>query len=189
MISALLADCLFLRAEPSPEEKLQKLHTDIKFALRVDNPVSRTSWFLSSLTCHCCVGTKTHCATCYFQDIDRCLQALDELNAIPVTSQILHKNAEVIATLKKVHLHVSNPNARRRCWRKPCLLMYRIRSTDSRQHCVFIITLSKLLEIQVWLHANQGGVQPLWNHQYARLCVLLFQCYYWLINIMNYAHM
>lgn len=35
--------CLFLRAEPSPEEKLQKLHTDIKFALRVDNPVSVTS--------------------------------------------------------------------------------------------------------------------------------------------------
>lgn len=27
-------------AEPSPEEKLQKLHTDIKFALKVDNPVS-----------------------------------------------------------------------------------------------------------------------------------------------------
>lgn len=30
--------CLY--AEPSPEEKLQKLHTDIKFALKVDNPVS-----------------------------------------------------------------------------------------------------------------------------------------------------
>jgi len=27
-------------AEPLPEEKLQKLHTDIKFALKVDNPVS-----------------------------------------------------------------------------------------------------------------------------------------------------
>lgn len=27
-------------AEPSPEERLQKLHTDIKFALKVDNPVS-----------------------------------------------------------------------------------------------------------------------------------------------------
>lgn len=27
-------------SEPSPEEKLQKLHTDIKFALKVDNPVS-----------------------------------------------------------------------------------------------------------------------------------------------------
>uniref|UniRef100_A0A3Q3KIQ6 Lens epithelium-derived growth factor integrase-binding domain-containing protein n=1 Tax=Monopterus albus TaxID=43700 RepID=A0A3Q3KIQ6_MONAL len=60
-------------AEPSPEERLQKLHTDIKFALKVDNP-----------------------------DIDRCLQALDELEAVPVTSQILHKNAEVIATLKKI---------------------------------------------------------------------------------------
>lgn len=35
-------------AEPSPEEKLQKLHTDIKFALRVDNPVSRTPRVVSS---------------------------------------------------------------------------------------------------------------------------------------------
>lgn len=61
------------KKEPSPDEKLQKLHTDIKFALKVDNP-----------------------------DIDRCLQALDELAAVPVTSQILHKNAEVIATLKKI---------------------------------------------------------------------------------------
>uniref|UniRef100_A0A3Q3XPP7 Lens epithelium-derived growth factor integrase-binding domain-containing protein n=1 Tax=Mola mola TaxID=94237 RepID=A0A3Q3XPP7_MOLML len=60
-------------AEPSPEEKLQKLHTDIKFALKVDNP-----------------------------DIERCLLALEELEAVPVTSQILHKNAEVIATLKKI---------------------------------------------------------------------------------------
>uniref|UniRef100_A0A3Q3RM97 Lens epithelium-derived growth factor integrase-binding domain-containing protein n=1 Tax=Mastacembelus armatus TaxID=205130 RepID=A0A3Q3RM97_9TELE len=60
-------------AEPSPEERLQKLHTDIKFALKVDNP-----------------------------DIERCLQALEELEAVPVTSQILHKNAEVIATLKKI---------------------------------------------------------------------------------------
>uniref|UniRef100_A0A673A122 Lens epithelium-derived growth factor integrase-binding domain-containing protein n=1 Tax=Sphaeramia orbicularis TaxID=375764 RepID=A0A673A122_9TELE len=61
------------KKEPSPEERLQKLHTDIKFALKVDNP-----------------------------DIDRCLQALEELEAVPVTSQILHKNAEVIATLKKI---------------------------------------------------------------------------------------
>uniref|UniRef100_A0A3P9P8U0 HDGF like 2 n=1 Tax=Poecilia reticulata TaxID=8081 RepID=A0A3P9P8U0_POERE len=61
------------KKEPSPEERLQKLHTDIKFALKVDNP-----------------------------DIERCLKALEELEAVPVTSQILHKNAEVIATLKKI---------------------------------------------------------------------------------------
>uniref|UniRef100_A0A3Q2V898 Lens epithelium-derived growth factor integrase-binding domain-containing protein n=1 Tax=Haplochromis burtoni TaxID=8153 RepID=A0A3Q2V898_HAPBU len=36
------------------------------------------------------------------EDIERCLQALEELEAVPVTSQILHKNAEVIATLKKI---------------------------------------------------------------------------------------
>uniref|UniRef100_A0A8C7Y122 HDGF like 2 n=1 Tax=Oryzias sinensis TaxID=183150 RepID=A0A8C7Y122_9TELE len=62
-----------LYPEQSPEEKLQKLHTDIKFALKVDNP-----------------------------DIERCLQALEELEAVPVTSHILQKNAEVIATLKKI---------------------------------------------------------------------------------------
>lgn len=41
--------CVF--AEPSPEEKVQKLHTDIKFALKVDNPVRDVGlfdllWFL-----------------------------------------------------------------------------------------------------------------------------------------------
>lgn len=37
---SLLAYVVCPHAEPSPEEKLQKLHTDIKFALKVDNPVS-----------------------------------------------------------------------------------------------------------------------------------------------------
>lgn len=36
------------------------------------------------------------------QDIERCLQALAELEAVPVTSHILQKNSDVIATLKKV---------------------------------------------------------------------------------------
>ncbi|KAI1891652.1 hypothetical protein AGOR_G00145980 [Albula goreensis] len=61
------------KKEPSPEEKLQKLHTDIKFALKVDSP-----------------------------DIERCLQALEELGSVQVTSQILQKNTDVIATLKKI---------------------------------------------------------------------------------------
>uniref|UniRef100_A0A8C2A4D1 HDGF like 2 n=1 Tax=Cyprinus carpio TaxID=7962 RepID=A0A8C2A4D1_CYPCA len=61
------------KKEPSPEEKLQKLHTDIKFALKVDNP-----------------------------DIEKCLQALEELSSVQVTTQILQKNADVIATLKKI---------------------------------------------------------------------------------------
>uniref|UniRef100_A0A8C6T3S8 Lens epithelium-derived growth factor integrase-binding domain-containing protein n=1 Tax=Neogobius melanostomus TaxID=47308 RepID=A0A8C6T3S8_9GOBI len=67
-----IVNCILI-AEPSPEEQLQKLHSDIKFALKVDSP-----------------------------DIERCLQALKELENVPVTSQILHKNAEVIATLKKI---------------------------------------------------------------------------------------
>uniref|UniRef100_A0A8C5BS91 Lens epithelium-derived growth factor integrase-binding domain-containing protein n=1 Tax=Gadus morhua TaxID=8049 RepID=A0A8C5BS91_GADMO len=35
-------------------------------------------------------------------NLKRCLQALVELEEVPVTSQILHKNADVIATLKKI---------------------------------------------------------------------------------------
>lgn len=34
-----------LATEPSVEEKLQKLHSEIKFALKVDNPV-RLAWGL-----------------------------------------------------------------------------------------------------------------------------------------------
>lgn len=34
--------------EPSVEEKLQKLHSEIKFALKVDNPV-RSSWGLRAV--------------------------------------------------------------------------------------------------------------------------------------------
>lgn len=30
--------------EPTIEEKLQKLHSEIKFALKVDNPVSTDGW-------------------------------------------------------------------------------------------------------------------------------------------------
>ena len=95
-------------AEPSPEERLQKLHTDIKFALKVDNPVSDIYEFVLSFSTFCAVWNSTLMCVflCVLQDIDRCLQALAELEAVPVTSQILHKNAEVIATLKKVQFTV-----------------------------------------------------------------------------------
>lgn len=36
------------------------------------------------------------------KDIEKCLQALEELGSVQVTSHILQKNADVIATLKKV---------------------------------------------------------------------------------------
>uniref|UniRef100_A0A2K6CG44 Hepatoma-derived growth factor-related protein 2 n=1 Tax=Macaca nemestrina TaxID=9545 RepID=A0A2K6CG44_MACNE len=61
------------KKEPSVEEKLQKLHSEIKFALKVDSP-----------------------------DVKRCLNALEELGTLQVTSQILQKNTDVVATLKKV---------------------------------------------------------------------------------------
>lgn len=37
------AVCSLLASEPSVEEKLQKLHSEIKFALKVDNPVRPSS--------------------------------------------------------------------------------------------------------------------------------------------------
>ncbi|KAG7456876.1 hypothetical protein MATL_G00240580 [Megalops atlanticus] len=61
------------KREPTPAERLQKLHTDIKFALKVDSP-----------------------------DIERCLQALEELGTVQVTSHLLQRNTDVIATLKKI---------------------------------------------------------------------------------------
>lgn len=36
------------------------------------------------------------------QDVKRCLNALEELGTLQVTSQILQKNTDVVATLKKV---------------------------------------------------------------------------------------
>ncbi|EGV93698.1 Hepatoma-derived growth factor-related protein 2 [Cricetulus griseus] len=67
------------KKEPSVEERLQKLHSEIKFALKVDNP-----------------------------DVRRCLTALEELGTLQVTSQILQKNTDVVATLKKIRRYKAN---------------------------------------------------------------------------------
>ncbi|OXB61636.1 hypothetical protein ASZ78_006324 [Callipepla squamata] len=67
------------KKEPTVEEKLQKLHSEIKFALKVDNP-----------------------------DIKRCLNALEELGALQVTSHILQKHTDVVATLKKIRRYKAN---------------------------------------------------------------------------------
>ncbi|XP_027625408.1 hepatoma-derived growth factor-related protein 2, partial [Tupaia chinensis] len=67
------------KKEPSVEEKLQKLHSEIKFALKVDNP-----------------------------DVKRCLSALEELGTLQVTSQILQRNTDVVATLKKIRRYKAN---------------------------------------------------------------------------------
>uniref|UniRef100_A0A8V5GTQ4 Lens epithelium-derived growth factor integrase-binding domain-containing protein n=1 Tax=Melopsittacus undulatus TaxID=13146 RepID=A0A8V5GTQ4_MELUD len=64
---------------PTVEEKLQKLHSEIKFALKVDNP-----------------------------DIKRCLNALEELGTLQVTSHILQKHTDVVATLKKIRRYKAN---------------------------------------------------------------------------------
>lgn len=67
------------KKEPSVEERLQKLHSEIKFALKVDNP-----------------------------DVRKCLSALEELGTLQVTSQILQKNTDVVATLKKIRRYKAN---------------------------------------------------------------------------------
>ncbi|NXN23299.1 HDGR2 protein, partial [Nycticryphes semicollaris] len=72
-------DLVFAVPEPTVEEKLQKLHSEIKFALKVDNP-----------------------------DIKRCLNALEELGTLQVTSHILQKHTDVVATLKKIRRYKAN---------------------------------------------------------------------------------
>ncbi|XP_071583559.1 hepatoma-derived growth factor-related protein 2 isoform X1 [Heliangelus exortis] len=67
------------KKEPTVEEKLQKLHSEVKFALKVDNP-----------------------------DIKRCLNALEELGTLQVTSHILQKHTDVVATLKKIRRYKAN---------------------------------------------------------------------------------
>ncbi|KFU83496.1 Hepatoma-derived growth factor-related protein 2, partial [Chaetura pelagica] len=66
-------------SEPTVEEKLQKLHSEVKFSLKVDNP-----------------------------DIKRCLNALEELGTLQVTSHILQKHTDVVATLKKIRRYKAN---------------------------------------------------------------------------------
>uniref|UniRef100_A0A8D0H3F6 Hepatoma-derived growth factor-related protein 2 n=1 Tax=Sphenodon punctatus TaxID=8508 RepID=A0A8D0H3F6_SPHPU len=66
-------------SEPTIEERLQKLHSEIKFALKVDNP-----------------------------DIKKCLNALEELGSLQVTSHILQKHTDVVATLKKIRRYKAN---------------------------------------------------------------------------------
>ncbi|XP_051495724.1 hepatoma-derived growth factor-related protein 2 isoform X2 [Apus apus] len=67
------------KKEPTVEEKLQKLHSEVKFSLKVDNP-----------------------------DIKRCLNALEELGTLQVTSHILQKHTDVVATLKKIRRYKAN---------------------------------------------------------------------------------
>ncbi|XP_075947460.1 PC4 and SFRS1 interacting protein 1a isoform X2 [Anarhichas minor] len=61
------------KKEMSTELKLQRLHSEIKIALKIDNP-----------------------------DVKKCLDALDDIGALQVTTQHLQKHSELIATLKKI---------------------------------------------------------------------------------------
>ncbi|XP_068090336.1 hepatoma-derived growth factor-related protein 2-like [Hyperolius riggenbachi] len=65
--------------EPTVEEELQKLHSEIKFALKVDNP-----------------------------DVNRCLDALEKLGSLQLTSHILQKNTDLVTTLKKIRRYKAN---------------------------------------------------------------------------------
>lgn len=61
------------KKELSTDLKLQKLHSEIRISLKIDNP-----------------------------DVKKCLDALDEISALQVTTQHLQKHSELIATLKKI---------------------------------------------------------------------------------------
>ncbi|XP_013863225.1 PC4 and SFRS1 interacting protein 1a isoform X2 [Austrofundulus limnaeus] len=61
------------KKEMSTDLKLQKLHSAIRISLKIDNP-----------------------------DIKKCLDALDEISTLQVTTQHLQKHSELIATLKKI---------------------------------------------------------------------------------------
>ncbi|XP_065813442.1 PC4 and SFRS1 interacting protein 1a isoform X3 [Labrus bergylta] len=61
------------KKEISTDSKLQRLHSDIKISLKIDNP-----------------------------DVKKCMDALDEISALQVTTQHLQKHSELIATLKKI---------------------------------------------------------------------------------------
>ncbi|KAF3687764.1 PC4 and SFRS1-interacting protein LEDGF/p75 [Channa argus] len=61
------------KKEMSTDLKLQRLHSEIRISLKIDNP-----------------------------DVKKCLEALDEIGALQVTTQHLQKHSELIATLKKI---------------------------------------------------------------------------------------
>ncbi|KAF6729964.1 PC4 and SFRS1-interacting protein [Oryzias melastigma] len=61
------------KKEMSTDMKLHRLHTEIKISLKIDNP-----------------------------DVKKCLDALDEISALQVTTQHLQKHSDLISTLKKI---------------------------------------------------------------------------------------
>ncbi|XP_061687002.1 PC4 and SFRS1 interacting protein 1a isoform X2 [Syngnathoides biaculeatus] len=61
------------KKEISTDVKLHRLHSEIKISLKIDNP-----------------------------DVKKCLDALDEISTLQVTTQHLQKQSELIATLKKI---------------------------------------------------------------------------------------
>ncbi|KAM9793088.1 PC4 and SFRS1 interacting protein 1a [Neosynchiropus ocellatus] len=61
------------KKEMSTDLKLQRLHSEIKISLKIDNP-----------------------------DVKKCLDALDEISALQVTTHQLQKHTELFVTLKKI---------------------------------------------------------------------------------------
>ncbi|XP_078799583.1 uncharacterized protein LOC144990294 [Oryzias latipes] len=61
------------KKEMSTDMKIQRLHTQIKISLKIDNP-----------------------------DVKKCLDALDEISFLQVTTQHLQKHGDLISTLKKI---------------------------------------------------------------------------------------
>lgn len=54
-----------------------------------------------------CIYFSLHCLP--LQDVKKCLDALDEIGSLQVTTQHLQKHSELIATLKKVQWMTQSP--------------------------------------------------------------------------------
>lgn len=83
------------------------------------------------------------------QDVKRCLNALEELGTLQVTSHILQKNTDVVATLKKVQLE---PRVGSRLGsRHSCPWSVRRRPVDCQGEC------QSLLEVPRWWEQKGGS--------------------------------
>ncbi|RMC19336.1 hypothetical protein DUI87_03945 [Hirundo rustica rustica] len=90
------------KRETSVDSRLQRIHAEIKNSLKIDNLVFRLG---TSDTIRGHLETiKYGCVTqrVMIKDVNRCIEALDELASLQVTMQQAQKHTEMILTLKKI---------------------------------------------------------------------------------------
>ncbi|KAF4802921.1 PC4 and SFRS1-interacting protein [Turdus rufiventris] len=86
------------KRETSVDSRLQRIHAEIKNSLKIDNLVFRLD---TNDTVRKHFESIEHdCVT--LRDVNRCIEALDELASLQVTMQQAQKHTEMILTLKKI---------------------------------------------------------------------------------------